>query len=78
LSRSFALPWLGESGRLTLRADVFNVVNHVNLNNPESLFGARNFGIATFGRRGRESGFPALSPFDERPREVQLMLRLEF
>jgi hypothetical protein len=78
LSRAFALPWPGESGTLTLRADVFNVLNHANLNNPESLLGAPTFGVASFGRRGRESGFPALTPLDERPREVQLMLRFEF
>jgi hypothetical protein len=78
LSRSFAFPWPNESSRFMLRADVFNVLNHANLNNPESSLGGRNFGVAIFGRRGRESGFPALTPLDERPREVQLMLRLEF
>jgi hypothetical protein len=78
LSRSFAVPWPDESGRLTLRADVFNVLNHANLNNPEPLLGAPSFGVASFGRRGREPGFPALTPLDERPREVQLMLRFEF
>jgi hypothetical protein len=60
------------------RFSAFNVLNHANLNNPEPLLGARNFGVATFGRRGRESGFPALTPLDERPREMQLMLRFEF
>ena len=78
LSRSFGLPWMGEAGRLTLRADAFNVLNHANLNNPDAFIGSQTFGVATYGRRGVASGFPAVTPFNETARQIQLMLRLEF
>ena len=78
LSRTFQLPWLGESGRATLRADAFNFLNHANLNNPESLITSDHFGVGLFGRKGRESGFPALAPLNETARQFQLLLRVEF
>ncbi len=78
LSRSFSFPWPGESGRLSLRADFFNALNHVNLNPPDSVLASPTFGIATYGRRGRDTGFPALAPFQETPRQVQVILRIEF
>ena len=78
LSRSFALPWLGEGGRFTFRADAYNVLNHANLSNPDSSFSSDTFGVALYGRQGRESTFPGLAPFVESPRQVQLMLRVEF
>ncbi len=78
LSRSFALRWLGEGGRLTFRADAFNIFNHTNLAAPSSLLGASDFGIASYGRRGRDTGFPALAPFEETARQFQMMLRVEF
>jgi hypothetical protein len=80
LTRSFALPWLGESGRLRLRADSFNVLNHANLNPPNSNLGdPANFGIATFGRQeNQKSGFPAVSPLSEGPRTFQLSVKVEF
>ena len=78
LARAFTLRRLGEAGRLTVRADVYNVFNHANLNNPDSFLGSETFGVALYGRRGRDTGFPALAPFRETPRQLQLMLRLEF
>ena len=78
LSRSFPLSFLGESGRLTLRADAFNILNHANLNPPDSLLQSETFGYALYGRRGKSSGFPAVSPLNESAREIQLMLRVEF
>jgi hypothetical protein len=83
LSRSVRLPWLGEAGRIVLRADAFNVLNHANLNNPESRLDAErpllpNFGEAALGRRGRRTAFPALSPLDETARQLQVLLRFEF
>ncbi|MEX2262570.1 MAG: carboxypeptidase regulatory-like domain-containing protein [Bryobacteraceae bacterium] len=78
LARSFPLPWLGESGRLTLRADAFNVLNHANLNNPDSLLGSETFGVAQYGRQGRQSGFPAVAPLNETARQIQMILRVEF
>jgi hypothetical protein len=78
VSRSFRPGWMGEAGRMTFRADVFNVLNHANLNNPDSLLGSSTFGLARFGRRGADTGFPALQPFNETARQFQLILRLEF
>ena len=79
ISRFFRPVWLGESGRLTFRADVFNVLNHANLNQPSGLvLGSEAFGSALFGRRGRDSGFPALTPFNETAQQIQLILRIEF
>ena len=78
LSRSVRVAALGESGRLVLRADAFNVLNHANLNNPNSVLGSQGFGVASYGRQGFDTGFPALTPLNERGRELQLMLRVEF
>ena len=81
VARSFPLRWLGESGRLRVRADAFNVLNHANLGNPDSLFTnppSPTFGIATYGRQGAQSGFPALSPLNETPRQIQLSVKIEF
>ncbi len=79
VARSFGIPWFGESGRLTFRADAFNFLNHANLNNPDPLLGdTSTFGSAQFGRLGDPSGFPAVSPLNETPREIQVMLKVEF
>ena len=79
LGRAFALPHMGESARLTLRADAFNVLNHANLNNPDPFLTSNpDFGVASFGRLGRSTGFPVVSPLNETPRQIQLLLRLEF
>jgi len=80
-ARSFPLRWLGESGRLRFRADAFNFLNHANLGNPDPSFTfplSSTFGVATFGRQGVQSGFPAVNPLNETPRQVQLSVRLEF
>ncbi len=79
LGRSFRIPWLGESAHITLRADAFNFLNHANLNNPDRLLGdTSTFGTSLFGRQGRQSGFPAVSPLNETSRQVQILLRIEF
>jgi len=83
LSRSFGLRWLGEGGRLTLRADAYNFLNHANLNNPAASLTnttafQKTFGVATFGRQDARSGFPSTIPLDETSRQIQLMLRLNF
>ena len=67
-----------EQWRATLRADAYNVLNHANLNNPQASLFSPDFGIARYGRRRRETGFPALVPFAENARQVQVILRLEF
>jgi Carboxypeptidase regulatory-like domain/TonB-dependent Receptor Plug Domain len=81
LARTFALPWLGESGRLRIRTDAYNILNHANLGNPNSRFTdppSPSFGVASFGRQGFASGFPAVSPLNETPRQIQLSVKLEF
>jgi hypothetical protein len=78
LARSFPVRKLGEATRITLRASAFNLLNHANLNNPDSLLTDPTFGIAEFGRQGVSSGFPAQSPLNETPRQIQLTLRVEF
>jgi hypothetical protein len=77
-SRAFHVPRLRESAMLTFRADAFNILNHANLNNPDNLYGSPTFGIATYGRQGTASGFPAVAPLNETARQIQLLLRLEF
>jgi hypothetical protein len=83
LSRSFPLRWLGEGGRLTLRADAYNFLNHANLNNPAAVFNPttvfqKTFGVATYGRQDSRSGFPSSVPLDETSRQIQLMIRVNF
>ena len=81
LSRRFRLAKLGESGRLTVRADAFNVLNHANLNNPVTTLGSQvpyAFGSALYGRQGFDPGFPTSTPLNEAPRQLQIMMRLEF
>jgi hypothetical protein len=81
VARSFGLRWLGEGGRLTFRADGYNFLNHANLGNPNSLFTdpiSSQFGVATFGRQGTPSGFPAVSPLNETARQIQLSVRVLF
>ena len=81
VARSFPVRWMGEAGRIRFRADAFNFLNHANLGNPDPLFTfplSSTFGTATFGRQGAQSGFPAISPLNETPRQVQLSLKVEF
>ncbi|HEX5230156.1 MAG TPA: carboxypeptidase regulatory-like domain-containing protein [Bryobacteraceae bacterium] len=78
LARAFPLRWLGESGQLRIRADAYNVLNHANLGNPDAILNDPNFGVATFGRQGYPSGFPAVAPLNETPREIQLSLHIVF
>ena len=62
LARSFPIRRLGEAGRLVFRASAFNVLNHANLNNPDSNLGSPTFGVALYGRQGAQSGFPPVAP----------------
>ena len=81
LSRRFRIARLGEAGRLTLRADAFNLLNHANLNNPVTVLGSpapNTFGAALYGRQGFDPGYPTSAPLNETPRQIQLMVRVEF
>ena len=64
-----------------IRADAYNVLNHANLGNPDALFTnppSPTFGVATFGRQGFQPGFPAVTPLNETPRQIQLSVKVEF
>lgn len=63
---------------LRFRADAFNLLNHANLGNPDGVLGSSTFGIAQYGRSGRASGFPAVSPLSEAGRQFQMSVRVEF
>ncbi|MEB2361235.1 MAG: TonB-dependent receptor [Bryobacterales bacterium] len=72
---------------VTLRADLYNALNHANLGNPLNAtlphpqFQSPNdseFAVARYGRRGRVAGVPLLVPLTETARQIQLLLRLEF
>ncbi len=78
LAKTFPVAPLGEAGRVTIRWDWFNALNHANLGRPENRFGASGFGVATYGRQGSPSFFPSLLPFQETARQAQILLRLEF
>ncbi len=78
LSRSFALPPLGEQGRLQFRAEFFNLFNHTNLNNPDPALQSSTFGEATFGRQGFGSVLPSVSPLGEQPRRIQFGVKIYF
>jgi hypothetical protein len=78
LSRRFRLPALPERFSATARADAFNLLNHANLNNPDPFLNSPTFGQALYGRQGYGTGFPAQAPLDESPRQVQILLRLDF
>jgi hypothetical protein len=78
LARSFHIPRTPERARLTVRADAYNVLNHANLNNPDSFLGSPTFGLATYGRTELASGFPLRAPLRETARTIQLMLRMDF
>lgn len=82
LARSIRVRQLGEAGRVTLKASAFNLLNHANLNNPDSLFTTNpanpTFGVALYGRQGVQSGFPAVTPLNETPRQIQLSVKVEF
>ncbi len=84
VSRSIAVRKLGETGRIELRADLFNALNHANLGNPVSTIGTigsaigPGFGVALYGRKPEQSGFPGLIPLNETARQIQVMVRVKW
>jgi hypothetical protein len=75
--RIFPCRILGERGRLSLRGDFFNALNHANLNPPGNTPGA-SYGIASWGTPPSSSGFPPLVPLAETSRRIQLSFRAVF
>lgn len=78
LSRSFPLRPLGDQGDVQVRVEIFNIFNHANLNNPDSLVQSPFFGEAVFGRVGFSSALPSVSPLDEGPRRIQFAVKVHF
>ena len=75
LERAFAIR---EGMRLSARASAFNLLNHANLGNPITALADPNFGIALFGRQGFSTGFPAVAPLNETPRQLQFSVKFQF
>lgn len=81
VSRSFSIHGLPESWRLILRADMYNVLHHANLNNPYPVFvpgDNATFGLSTFGLNARPVGFPTPLPLGETSRQIELSVHLRF
>lgn len=78
LSRQVQLSSTNERRQAVLRADFYNILNHANLNNPQSYLTGDRFGQALYGREEKNSGLPVLAPLNETARQIQLFLRFEF
>jgi hypothetical protein len=83
ISRGFAIGWGDHTIKLRLRADAYNLLNHVNLANPNVLDGSaflsnRNFGLAPYGRPIESGGPLSFLPLAESSRQLQLMLQIIF
>jgi carboxypeptidase family protein len=79
LGRSFRLPWLGEAGRIQLRADFYNVFNHPNLGDPiVSNTGFGVFGQAFYGSTAAPPSGVSFVPLDQTPRRIELQVRVFF
>jgi hypothetical protein len=83
LMRSFALPRLGESGRVQVGASAFNAFNHSNLGLPSNMFnpsnlGQPNAGAALYGPTENQTQFPAALPLFPTPRRIQLQIKVSF
>jgi hypothetical protein len=78
LSRSLRIPRAGETWSLTLRAEVFNLLNHSNLDRPVNDLADGAFGVALYGRHGSQPSFPAMAPLDETPRRIRLGIQIAF
>jgi len=64
IARRFPVRKLGEAGRVTLRADFYNVLNHANRDNPVSDINRSDFGRVV--------------AFSSSPRIIQLGLKVSF
>jgi len=79
IGKAFKLRWLGENGGMQFRADLFNVLNHANLGNPQiAQTGFGTFGQAFYGMHAAPPGSVSVVPLDEVPRRIELQLRVYF
>jgi hypothetical protein len=78
IARSFPFPWGGETRRIQLRADFFNLLNHANLGNPVASRADDAFGAALYGRSGFSSPLLVVPPLNESSRRIQLQLKVYF
>ena len=78
VGKSFPVPKLGDRGRVSLRADLFNVLNHANLGNPDSTLTSPTFGQSLYGGSTRPSTSLLVTPLDKTPRQIRFYLKLEF
>jgi hypothetical protein len=76
--RSFAVPWLGEGGRIEVRADAYNALNHANLGQPDGNLNSASFGVARYGVSQPRTGLLPILPLRENPRQLQFRLRVIF
>jgi hypothetical protein len=79
IAKSFQASWLGDSGRIQFRADLFNAFNHANLGNPQiATTGFGTFGQAFYGIGAAPPVSVSVVPLDETPRRIELQLRIYF
>jgi len=81
LAKSFAIHVFGGEPRLQLRVDFFNLFNHTNLGNPDTVYDSNSFGVTLYGEGTRASSSTKLGvtgPLSELSRQVQLQLKLFF
>ena len=69
---------MGEQVSMQFRLELFNVFNHANLGDPDSLLESATFGEAQIGRRSVGSWSLNALPLNERPRHVQIGLKIYF
>ncbi|HWE50220.1 MAG TPA: hypothetical protein VG273_10545 [Bryobacteraceae bacterium] len=77
--RSFPLKRFGESGKLQIRADFYNALNHANLGDPiVSNTGFGVFSEAFYGKSAAPSAGVSVVPLDEEPRRIEFQLKVLF
>jgi Carboxypeptidase regulatory-like domain len=78
VGRSLAVRRLGEAGRIEVRVDGYNALNHANLGQPNGNLGSASFGAAYYGLEQPRTGLLPILPLRESPRKVQFRLRVVF
>jgi hypothetical protein len=76
--RWFPTPWLGEAGRIEIRADAYNALNHADLGQPNGDLDSPSFGVALYGVSQPRTGLLPVLPLRESPRQIEFRLRVVF